>query len=201
MKKLTKFLLINVTIIILAGCVSKSSQEKTESLPTSNVEESHRDDTTNSSTVEPSKTNSSSSEGRELSGDDREEEEPLSEYSNEQIEYARVWLQLGPNQEIDHLYVHHIPAGTPLNPDDETSVSYPEDVIQLAGSRLVDGSVTYSGNGDGTINIYNVPLRWDGQYPAGESFYTNLIKNTALVYINPSVDEDIVKIIRKQSIN
>ncbi|WP_289889940.1 hypothetical protein [Virgibacillus pantothenticus] len=45
--------------------------------------------------------------------------------------------------------VRHIPAGTPLNPDDETSVNYPEDVIQLVGSRLVDGS-TYSSNVDGT---------------------------------------------------
>lgn len=25
----------------------------------------------------------------------------------------------------------------------------------------MDGSVTYHGNGDGTIHVYNVPLRWD----------------------------------------
>ncbi|API92415.1 hypothetical protein KM914_11270 [Virgibacillus pantothenticus] len=66
------------------------------------------------------------------------------------MEYARVWLQLGEIKDVDELNVRHIPAGTPLNPDDETSVNYPEDVIQLAGSRLVDGSVTYSSNGDGT---------------------------------------------------
>lgn len=119
----------------------------------------------------------------------------LTQYSSEQIEYARVWLQLGPNQDIDGLYVHHIPAGTPINPNDETSVSYPEDVIQLAGARLVDGSVTYSGNGDGTINIYNVPLRWDGQYPAGEKFYTDIIENTALVYIDPGSDEKVAELI------
>lgn len=82
-------------------------------------------------------------------------------YSSEKIEYARVWLQLGPNQEIDELYVRHISAGEPINPNDDTSASYPEDVTQLAGSRLVDGSVTYHGNGDGTIHVYNVPLRWD----------------------------------------
>src|SRR5690606_31259373 len=92
--------------------------------------------------------NESSSENREEIVTDQEEKDPLDEYSHEQIEYARVWLQLGPNPDIDELNVLHIPAGTPLNPDDETSANYPEDVIQLAGSRLIDGSVTYSGNGD-----------------------------------------------------
>lgn len=122
----------------------------------------------------------------------------LTQYSSEQIEYARVWLQLGPNQDIDGLYVNYIPAGTPINPIDETSASYPEDVIQLSGSRLVDGSVTYSGNGDGTINVYNVPKRWDGQYPAGEKFYTDIINNTALVYIDPGSDENVAELINLQ---
>lgn len=112
----------------------------------------------------------------------------------EQIEYARVWLQLGPNPDIDELNVQLIPAGTPLNPSDETSSNYPEDVIQLAGSRLVDGSVTYSGNGDGTINVYNVPLRWDGSYPAGEKFYRDIIENKKLVPIDTGDDEEIIKL-------
>ncbi|WP_207667471.1 hypothetical protein [Clostridium sp. 1xD42-85] len=42
------------------------------------------------------------------------------------MEYARVWLQLGEIKDGDELYVRHIPTGTPLNPDDETSVNYPE---------------------------------------------------------------------------
>lgn len=142
------------------------------------------------------------SEDREVEDteeDDKSEAEvsvsALSEYSSKQIEYARVWLQLGANQEIDGLYVTEIPAGTPLNPDDETSGVYPEDVIQLAGSRLVDGSVTYSGNGNGTINVYNVPLRWDGEYPAGEEFYTELIESTELVPIDVGEDEDVIRLI------
>lgn len=129
--------------------------------------------------------------------DKGEKDRNLSKYSANEIEYARVWLQLGANQEIDELNVRHIPTGIPLNPDDDTSVSYPEDVIQLAGSRLVDGSVTYSGNGDGTINVYNVPLRWDGKYPAGEEFYTNLITHTKLVYIETGNEEEIIKLINK----
>ena len=126
------------------------------------------------------------------------EQSLLKEYTNEQIEFARVWLQLGPNQEIDELNITRIAAGTPLNPDDETSAVYPKDVIQLAGSRLVDGSVTYSGNGDGTINVYNVPLRWDGKYPAGEQFYQDILKNTKLVSIETGEDEEVIKLIKLQ---
>ncbi|WP_435371231.1 hypothetical protein [Mesobacillus subterraneus] len=120
----------------------------------------------------------------------------LSKYSSNQIEYARVWLQLAPNQEIDELNVRHIPAGEKLNPDDETSASYPEDIIQLAGSRLVDGSVTYSGNGDGTINVYNIPLRWDGQYPAGKDFYEKIIQKTKLVHIDTGDDQKVIRLIK-----
>lgn len=125
-----------------------------------------------------------------------ENKDVLSAYSNEQIEYARIWLQLGPNQELDALYVRLIPAGEPLHPEDETSVGYPEDVIQLSGTRLVDGSITYSGNGDGTINVYNVPLRWDGVYPAGEEFYQEMIDNTELVPVDTGDDEEVIALIK-----
>lgn len=120
----------------------------------------------------------------------------LSKYSSEEIEYARIWLQLGANQEIDELNVWHISAGELLNPDDETSAVYPEDVIQLAGSRLIDGSVTYSSNANGTINLYNVPLRWDGNYPAGKSFYEDIIKNKKVISINPGEDEKVQRLIK-----
>src|SRR5699024_6662596 len=124
-----------------------------------------------------------------------QEENALDAYSTEEIECARVWLQLGVNQEIDELNVRHIPAGEPINPDDDTSAVYPEDVIQLAGSRLIDGSITYSGNGDGTINEYNVPLRWDGEYPAGEAFYIDIIENTTLESIDPGEEEAVIELI------
>ena len=55
--------------------------------------------------------------------------------------------------------------------------------------------MTYSGNGDGTINLYNVPLRWDGEYPAGEDFYNDIIENTELVEIEPGDDEEVIRLI------
>ncbi|MDQ0428513.1 putative small lipoprotein YifL [Planomicrobium stackebrandtii] len=181
MKSVAKIFYVSAALLLLAGCgeedapimdASKARGEPEESVP-ANEEEAEED-------VSTEETNS---------------EDALSEYSSEEVEYARVWLQLGPNQEIDGLYVQTIPAGTPLNPDDDTSAAYPEDVIQLAGSRLVDGSVTYSGNGDGTINLYSVPLRWDGEYPAGEDFYNDIIENTELVAIDPGEDERVIRLI------
>lgn len=216
MKKLTKILYCNVAllllVLLLVGCTSDtkepSATENAEKESTSQQEETANDANESSQTANEidEEDSTSASEGAasipaSLDETAKKEENPLSQYSSQEIEYARIWLQLGPNQDIDELNVQHIPAGTPLNPNDTTSGSYPEDVIQLAGSRLVDGSITYSGNGDGTINIYNVPLRWDGKYPAGEKFYKEIIENTKQVYINPSNDEKVIKLINKLNIN
>ena len=203
MKYLSKRLYWHATlllILLLVGCSGSTN------------EGFHEDDSHNNSHSQSEQKSDISDEDTELdkkgadskpitetkeNPSEGEEYQYLSKYSANEIEYARVWLQLGANQEIDELNVRHIPTGTPLNPDDDTSAGYPEDVIQLAGSRLVDGSITYSGNGDGTINVYNVPLRWDGKYPAGEQFYSDLINHTKLVYIETGNDEEIIKLINK----
>ena len=215
MKMLPKIFYFNVLLFMLVGCASNTNEKSaTDSSENSSVIESNEEDTTqkanrtSTSEVVESDTDDAndissemdsetkSPENSESSIGDMEDKEILSQYTSEQIEYARVWLQLGPNQDIDDLYVQHISAGTPLNPDDDTSASYPEDVVQLAGSRLVDGSVTYSGNGDGTINVYNVPLRWDGNYPAGEDFYLDIIKNTKLISVQLGENDKIIKLIK-----
>jgi hypothetical protein len=77
----------------------------------------------------------------------------------------------------------------------------------LAGSRLVDGSVTYSGNGDGTINVYEVPLRWETSVPddLDENYMKELtesiIENTELVYVDPGDDEKIIELIKLQKVH
>ena len=186
MKRVEKFFLVSAALVLLAGCgeeeapIMDASKARGEPEETA-LEEGGKEGAEDGEVTEETATGS--------------EEDALAEYSSEQIEYARVWRQLGPNQEIDGLYVQQIPAGTPLNPDDDTSAAYPEAVIQLAGSRLVDGSVTYSGNGDGTINLYNVPLRWDGEYPAGEDFYNDIIENAELVEIETEEDEEVIRLI------
>lgn len=171
---------LNLLLLLVAGCSDKAVDQNKVSESNTAVEQ----------------TEAKSDEMVPVEESVETEEQGLSEYSDEQVEYARVWLQLGPNQDIDGLYVERIPAGAPLNPKDETSGVYPEDVIQLSGSRLVDGSITYSGNGDGTINVYNVPKRWDGVYPVeDENFYKNIIEGTEKVYIETGNNDEVAALI------
>ena len=172
------------------------NEEKDESENMSKSEESETDN--NSSNDTSSKENNDSNEASNDSSNQSESEDngELSQYSVEEMEYARIWLQLGLNQDIDKLYVEHISKGTPLNPDDETSIDYPEDVIQLSGTRLVDGVITYSGNGDGTINVYKVPKRWDGKNPAGEDVYKKIIGDIEQESIDTGDDEKLEELIK-----
>ncbi|MEC1801225.1 hypothetical protein P9E03_19565 [Bacillus mojavensis] len=175
--------------------ISKDESETTTGSEKSVTNDSNENASKESSTDESQETSSEEIRNEEKSQKDN----VLAEYSSEKIEYARVWLQLGANQEIDELNVRHISAGEPINPNDDTSASYPEDVIQLAGSRLVDGSVTYSGNGDGTIKVYNVPLRWDSSDDVSKGVMRevteNIIKNTKTVYVDTGDSEKIKRLI------
>ncbi|MBO1085739.1 MULTISPECIES: hypothetical protein [Enterococcus] len=90
--------------------------------------------------------------------------DPLSVYSDEQIEYARVWLTInGTAYKNDlgnagfTLNVNHSPAGTKINPYDENSIVYPQDTVILTGKYGYQGLVVYSSNHDGSIMYYPVP--------------------------------------------
>lgn len=180
----------------------ESDENSNENDTDNNSSEESDTDSSDDSSVENEESNDSSSE---------DDDNALSSYSSEEIEYASVWLQLGPNQDIDELYVDHVPAGTPLDPnDEENDVSYPEDVIQVSGSRIVDGMVTYSGNGDGTINVYNIPYgnRWYGGTPRPDDIdledvkeeMREMLENPELVSIDPGDDEKVKNIIEKMYI-
>ncbi|MEC0253217.1 hypothetical protein [Bacillus halotolerans] len=175
--------------------ITKDESEATTGSEASGTKNSNENASTESSTDESKET---SLEGQKNEANS-EKDNVLAEYSSEKIEYARVWLQLGANQEIDELNVRHISAGEPINPNDDTSAGYPEDVIQLAGSRLVDGSVTYSGNGDGTIKVYNVPLRWDSSDDLSKGVMRevteDIIKNAKTVYVDTGDSEKIKRLI------
>lgn len=127
----------------------------------------------------------------------------LATYSAQEIEYARVWLQLGGNtEELEELYVRQIPAGTEIATEgyfDFSMPVYPEDVIQLTGVRLVDGIVTYSGNGDGTVDLYPIPARFDHSENMSDeeyvTYWEEMITNTESVYIELGNPEDIIRII------
>jgi len=223
MKKLTLFLSFVTILIVFVGCMNHPNKASTpnssannsildpeeetthldENMSTDDSEKTYDDDEKN-----PSSGDSDHSDNGTLSDDNdlnvKNQEDKLSKYSSEQIEYARVWLQHGANQDLETLIVQHIPAGTPLNPDDDTGVNYAEDVIQLRGSRLIDGVVTYSGNGDGTINVYNVPSRWYGGFPPSDDINIEkvredmkiIVHNPKLVYVDAGSDGEIIDLIK-----
>ncbi len=219
-------LLLLSIIFLLAACSNSqdnndsSTNDATEEQDPADGENQAEDDTTtDDSAADPdeNEANDNQNEETDSSDDESSEEEEnednntLSGYSSEEIEYARVWLQLGPNQDIDELYVEHIPAGTPLDPNDEDNdVSYPEDVIQVSGSRIADGMITYSGNGDGTINVYDIPYgnRWYGGMPRPDDIdledvkedMREMLENPESIYIEPGEDEAIINIIEKMYI-
>lgn len=197
-------------MILLAGCTdNKNGEAQQPSNQASAVQTDEKHTETEDSTkirnyesepITESEESATKAANKTSSAEEKSKEDNvLAAYSSEKIEYVRVWLQLGPNQEIDELNVRHISAGEPINPNDDTSASYPEDVTQLAGSRLVDGSVTYHGNGDGTIHVYNVPLRWDSADDVEKGVMRevteNIIKNRKTVYVDTGDDEKIKRII------
>ncbi|MEZ3608258.1 hypothetical protein OB894_16470 [Bacillus subtilis] len=210
MKKHRKICYCNTALllmILLAGCTdSKNGEAQQPSNQASAVQSDEKHTEPEESTkirkdeAEPiteSEESATKAANETSSAEEKSKEDNvLAAYSSEKIEYARVWLQLGPNQEIDELNVRHISAGEPINPNDDTSASYPEDVTQLAGSRLVDGSVT---NGDGTIHVYNVPLRWDSADDVEKGVMRevteNIIKNRKTVYVDTGDNEKIKRII------
>ncbi|MFC6465237.1 hypothetical protein ACFP65_09700 [Marinilactibacillus sp. GCM10026970] len=191
-------------LLSTTGCADSTDEETTQPNETEQAEsiEEFIEDTEQIESDE-----SETSEGKTYSEFEEDQEETekskdiLAEYSNDEIEYARIWLQLGPNQEISELNVQHFPAGTPVNPKDENSAVYPDDVVQLSGSRLVDGSVTYSSNGNGTINVYEVPYRWETtmsevEVVDGVSVYTqNLLDETEVVSVDVGEDASVVELI------
>ncbi|BCB04044.1 hypothetical protein [Bacillus sp. KH172YL63] len=131
-------------------------------------------------------------------------EDPLSSYSAEKIGYARVWMEVTGNRDVGELHVSRHSAEEQMNPYDDGSVAYPEDVIVLSGSISADGIVTYSGNGDGTINVYPIPSHWPSpaQIEGSMKDYTKtIIEEAELVSVGAGENEDIIELIGKLKID
>lgn len=133
-----------------------------------------------------------------------EENDPLFNYSVEEIEYARVWLEVVNNKGIETLNVSHISEGEPVGQYEDKSVKYPENVVHLFTDFLAGGNVIYSSNGDGSINLYNVPTRWptpehlkEERNQTMEEYAQNIIDNPETVKIDPGDDEEVENIIKK----
>src|SRR5699024_5280266 len=107
----------------------------------------------------------------------------LNSYSDEEIQYARVWLdyyeQFGNSPPA--LTVQFWEKGDPISRSfEEDSALFPEDVVVLTGEFTADGRLVYSSNGDGTINLYDIPSHWPGEYEmeGGVKAYTQKIADS-----------------------
>lgn len=135
---------------------------------------------------------------------DTEENDPLANYSVAEIEYARVWLEVVNNRDIETLKVGYISAGEPVGQYEGRSVKYPEDVVHLFTDFLAGGNVFYSSNGDGSINLYDVPTRWptpedlkEERNQTMEEYTQSIIDNPQRVMIDPGDDQEVENIIKK----
>lgn len=111
MKSIVKIFYFSVAIALLAACGNDPEpQASPDSAENGSVETGEETDIAeNEDEVETEQQDDSASE--EASPDDEGNadsetiDSALGAYFSEQIEYARVWLQLGPNEDIDGLYV------------------------------------------------------------------------------------------------
>ncbi|KAA9240387.1 MULTISPECIES: hypothetical protein [Aerococcus] len=216
-----KYLSLVLVAATLLGCScapsNETAKQPSEPEPQSNqfseVSDSSVSKTENTSQTESKKESHSTpnqTEAQTAANEDQADESqvaapnnPLAAYDPLAIEYARIWLQLGPNQNAEAINVHIIPQGTLINPYLANGATYPETVTQLAGNRLVDGVVTYSSNHDGTINLYNIPLRFDlPDFSAiPESTYINetykMAQSTQRLAVDPNQPDQVIQTIQK----
>ncbi|MBO0485949.1 hypothetical protein [Vagococcus fluvialis] len=129
-------------------------------------------------------------------------------YSDEEIEYARVWLavmgedyleQVDSNDQF-RLGVTLIPKGEHIGYGKNTyDVTWPKNVIALYANVSAMGQIFYSSNFDGTVSVYTeMPSHWHYSQEEfeDETFMMNLlnkIKNTTKIVPIPAGNPTKVK--------
>ena len=135
----------------------------------------------------------------------------LNNFNSKEIEYARVWYQLISTRNdlkgIKNVYVTEIPKGSKVNPQAKNSAIYKEKVVKLEAPMRAGGSVTYSSNGDGTINVYNnIPYKWENSQNSDYNQMNKITKkaieeNIETVYIKPYDNKTVAKLASKIKYN
>lgn len=205
-----------LTAVFLSACGSQSEQDNEdineeytgdneessnhEEASSGNVEGLDKDnieDTTQTGHFEQDEKTAESSSGSE-------EKDPLSAYSEKEIEYARVWLEVVGNKDIDTLNVTFTSEEESVNPYEPTSIRYPKGVVYMFTDYLAGGNVYYSSNGDGSIKLYDFPTRWpsseqvkEERNQTMEEYLQEIIDNSEIVTIDVGDDEEVESIIQK----
>ncbi|WP_169402851.1 hypothetical protein [Enterococcus haemoperoxidus] len=124
-------------------------------------------------------------------------------YSDDQIEYARVWLTLI-GVKPSELNAKTITAGTPLDSYDKGSATYPTDAIILYGGYSAEGQIVCTSNRNGTINVYPVPSHWQiGAEIANDpekvrALTQDILDNVRVVNVDVRNPRDVLDVIKIQ---
>ena len=131
----------------------------------------------------------------------------LNNFNSKEIEYARVWYQLISTRNdlkgIRDVYVTEIPKGSKVNPKAQNSAVYKENVVKLEAPMRAGGSITYSSNGDGTINVYNnIPYKWESSQTSDYSQMDKVTRkaiedNIETIYIKPHDNKAVAELASK----
>ncbi|GEP85722.1 lipoprotein [Staphylococcus piscifermentans] len=177
-------LLASTLLLTACGQGDKSEDTKSESKSDSGSK-SDGSGFSNSSKKEDNSSNSSSESKSENHSDSDSEKENSKSSSSENEDtnspqyLAKVWAaalpayrDTGRGQFDDMKITHYDVSGNVLNPyNADNSIKFPEGTQMLSGSPTAAGLVTYSNNGDGTINVYNVPSHFhDPRWLESNSF-------------------------------
>lgn len=185
MKKLIVALSIVSLLALLTSCSTESKEDNQDEMRQDNNE-------------------SRSSNSDNDKSENQKEDTYLNNFSSKEIEYARIWYQLRTsNYNVDTnmpIYVKNIRRGSKVNPQAENSAVYKEDVTTISSSHRAIGAITYSSNGDGTINLYKkVPYKWESpkvsDYSNMEEVTKSVIEEEVeTIYVDPSDNQDVKNI-------
>ena len=190
MRKFSILVTLTLSAIMLASCGNDNSQSKDKHQ--NEEKDSTQSKQHDSNKHKSSQDNKESSNTHDAQNDNKaaqSKKSHLTQFNSEQIEYARVWNQLGPlknNMEgMNELNVTKIAKGSKVNPNVKNSAVYPEDVVKLAAPMKAGGSVTYSSNGDGTIS------------DKADATKQAITKNIQTVKIKPTDNEQVAQLASK----
>lgn len=220
MKKIILAISIAGLLVILVGCNSNSSSDTNTSQSKDNETQNKNEETNTSdsgdNTESSNKQNKEQNDNKkqEKNNDSNENQQStdkkksyLNNFNSEEIEYARVWYQLISTRNdlkgIRDVYVTEIPKGSKVNPQAQNSAVYKENVVKLEAPMRAGGSITYSSNGDGTINVYNnIPYKWESSQTSDYSQMDKVTRkaiedNIETIYIKPHDNKQVAKLANK----
>lgn len=222
MKKIILAISIAGLLVILVGCNSNSnsssdtitSQSKDNETQNKNEETNTSDSGDNTESSKKQNKEQNDNKNQEKNNDSNENQQStdknksyLNNFNSEEIEYARVWYQLISTRNdlkgIRGVYVTEIPKGSKVNPQAQNSAVYKENVVKLEAPMRAGGSITYSSNGDGTINVYNnIPYKWESSQTSDYSQMDKVTRkaiedNIETIYIKPHDNKQVAKLANK----